>query len=134
MDKLRAIRQIAHDRALSARAIDRMIGSEEFARLYSKCPEPDKIAAEQLTNSGDKDGLEAWMAARMSEFDIAALPIRELRQMGQKLGVCNYNRIPKALLISEIQNATQRRCQEIEQVDGHAPPPIDRCGVENGRH
>lgn len=117
MDNLRAIRQISHERLLSARVIDRIVGSDEFGKYYTKCSGPDKLAAEQLVDSSNKNSLESWMIARRKEFDFAALSIQQLRQLGQQLGVRNYNRLPKAPLLLEIENATLRNRQESESID-----------------
>lgn len=106
------IRQASHEKLLSVRVIDRIVGSDEFGEYYSQCSGPDKKAAEQLIISGDKSGLEAWMASRRGELNYAALSIRELRPIGHKLGVRYYNQLSKSELLMGIENATKRLREE----------------------
>lgn len=122
---LENIRQQAHERFLSARAIDRIVNSEDFARYLAKSTEADQLAAVQIVSSGNKEELETWMYARRKEFDYAALSIHELRQLASQLWVRNYGRLPKANLILEIESAQSRISEEVEQVHEKTPaePP-----------
>lgn len=126
-DKLRAIRQAAHERVLSARTIERIVESKEFEDYLRRSLSSGRLAAEQLITSGNKDGLDAWMAACRNEFDFAALSIRELRQLGAKLGIPNFNRMSKAQLLSEIENATQDDRKASHPIDPKPQATTDRC-------
>lgn len=130
MEKLRAIRQDARDRVLAARAIQRVVDTEDFANYYEKSSGRETV--EQLIISGNKDGLDAWMAACRNEFDFAALSIRELRQLGSKLRVRNYNRIPKTELLREIHNAKEADREEAGSIDCEALSESPGCGSPGG--
>jgi hypothetical protein len=86
------------------------VDSEEFAGTYAAAGDEDRAAAAALVLSGDRVGVEDWLRDRRSK-DVSALSVKELRALAQGLGVRFYNQLPKALLLSEIANASKRPCE-----------------------
>ena len=107
---IRTLRRESRDRANHARAVYRVVAGEAFEDAYLAAGD-DAVAA--MVASGDKDGLERWLHARTAGDGFGALTLRELRGVGQKLGVPSYNHLPKASLLSEIVNASQRVHQKV---------------------
>jgi hypothetical protein len=104
---VRTLRRESRDRANLARAVSRLVASEAFAEAFDRDGD-DAEAVTAMVRSLDKEGLECWMRRRVVGREVGALSLRELRAVGQKLGVRSYNRLPKASLLSEIVNATER--------------------------
>ncbi len=126
MERLGSIRQACHARMLSARTINRIVESDDFRDYFLKSSELVQTTAEQFILNGDKDGLESWMHDRRNEFDNAALSIKELRRIAQQLGVKGYNALPKALLLTGIEDVKKkRRCENVGEIDDKDDPQFE---------
>lgn len=110
------LRRASHDLACRARAVSRLVWSDEFAAAYARASDDGRAAAARLIRSSDRAGLDAWVSrqrgAGTGGADPGTLTLRELRALGQRLGVRRYNQLPKAQLLSEIAHATKRRGTE----------------------
>lgn len=110
MNPLQTLRSGHRNKICEARSIDRTINSDEFATAFEKADDLSREAVSGIVRNGNKAALEDWLrVARQTSH--AEMSLRELRVVGQQLGVRHYNRLPKALLLSEIQNATKRHHQ-----------------------
>lgn len=98
---IKDLRNELHNKACMIRSIDRIVNSVEFATAYEIAKLDDRVMVATMIRSGNKDGIEFWLR-KERENDDGARPIRELRVIAQQLGIRFYNRLPKALLLSEI--------------------------------
>lgn len=101
---VRTLRRESRDRANLARAAYRLVASEAFEEAYAAADDAQAATLVLLVQANDKEGIECRLKARRDD-EVGALSLRELRTLGQKLGVRSYNRLPKASLLSEIVNA-----------------------------
>lgn len=103
---VRTLRRESRDQANHARATYRLITSEAFEDAYETASDDAAERVIAMVRSNDKEGVERWLKRTKDGVEVGALSLRELRSLGQKLGVRSYNRLPKASLLSEIVNAT----------------------------
>jgi hypothetical protein len=102
------------DRVLNLRAIERLVTLNCFQTAWGKASEVEKDFAEHLIDQGDKDGLKTWARRQTKEVDYGSMNLQELRSVGRQFAIRNYNRLTKAILLSEIeQHATIRSHKEI---------------------
>ena len=101
---VRTLRRESRDRANRARATSRLVSGEAFEEAYAAASDADADALVLLLQADDRDGIEQWLKSRQAN-EVGAMTLRELRTLGQKLGVRSYNHLPKASLLSEIVNA-----------------------------
>lgn len=111
----RDLRRDARDRVCRARAVARVVESPAFEEAWERAAGEARARAALLVRSLDKDGLDAWIAGTRPEGDLGALTLRQLRIKGQRLGIRGYHILPKAILLSEIANATKRLGQAAPQ-------------------
>ena len=120
----RDLRLESHDTACRARATAHAVGTEAFQAAYESAPPEARAAAALLARRLDHRGLWDWLRRHRRAPDPATMTVRELRRLGQQLGVPRYNQLPKALLLSEIVHAQKRRreaAQEAPRRDAAEP-------------
>lgn len=100
------LRREAHDRVCRARAVARLVDSDDFTIAYTRAVSSDRAIASDLIRELNKDGLHDWIVAMLPAKDNSGKTLRELRIVGQRLGIRNYHMLPKAILLSEIAHAT----------------------------
>ena len=110
------LRRISHDLACRSRAVDRLVSSDDFDDAYSPADTDARLAAAELIRSSDRDGLEDWLRLHRPVRGHEDMTLRELRAVGQQLGIRSYNHLPKAILLSEIVHATKRPGAEAPQI------------------
>ncbi len=93
-----------HSQVCTVRSMLRLSETEGFRKAFDAANEAGKDVALKLINDGDKDGLCQWIKVQLhTQKAVECLSIRELRQLGQQLGVRHYNVLPKGRLIHEIK-------------------------------
>jgi hypothetical protein len=121
----RDLRLESHDTHCRARATAHVVATEAFQDAYAAAPPEARAVAALLVRRLDHPGLWDWLRRRHRRApDPAAMTARELRRLGQRLGVPRYNQLPKALLLSEIVHAQKRRreaAQEAPRRDAAEP-------------
>jgi hypothetical protein len=79
----------------------RIVEGPRFREAYDNACTPCRNKAEDLAKINDQPGLERWIGEQL-KVDHAEKNIRQLREVGRRLGVPNYNRLSKGVLLSEI--------------------------------
>ena len=118
------LRGNAHNRACRSRSIARTVASEDFERAYNLASSGARIVIVAIVERLDKDALDQWILDQREPSDLSGWSLRELRAEGQRLGIRNYNNLPKALLISEIASATSQLAETPQLAGRHAAPFI----------
>lgn len=111
------LRNELHNRSLAMRAIDRIVSTMEFEETYKRATKEDRVAISNMILNANKEGVEFWVR-NQHQYEDGARNIRELRIIGQKLGIRLYNRLPKALLLSEIS-----KCRVVLTLSGNCEKP-----------
>ena len=104
---LTSLRVNAHNRSCRVRAVSRLVSTDEFEAAYLQADATGQDAVLELIKKENYEGVKTWVYNIRASQDIAAMTLRKLRLLGQKLGVKDYYRLPKVLLLSEITNATK---------------------------
>lgn len=79
----------------------RIIEGTRFREAYDQACTPCRNKAEELVKSDNQNGLDRWIGEQLKQVH-AEKNIRQLREVGRRLGVPNYNRLSKGILLSEI--------------------------------
>lgn len=118
------IRSKLHLRLCKIRAIYRVVFSLKFELAFNRADSENKSKVETMISNQDAEELENWLK-RQADRTIEELTMRELRSMGQRLGVKNYNNISKGLLIAEVRRLEYaRKNNTITSRDARISAPI----------
>lgn len=112
-----------HKRFLILRSIDRTIITPTFKTLFAKASESDKLKVQELINAIDGEGFESWIK-RQAQAEYSAMTVRDLRKLGQRLGIPYYNQITRPQLLSEITKHESAKESSNGRIDG---PGQDSC-------
>jgi Rho termination factor, N-terminal domain len=96
------IQHLMRSRLLAIRALERILTSDTFKNVFEATTEEQRDIVKQHINNGDKIAIEKWIA--MQEKSPEQMNVVQLRQLASKLGIANYNLLPKASLLSAIRN------------------------------
>lgn len=84
------------------RNTETLVGRKSFERLWNaSTPEKKKEVLDALNNY-DKNSIVGWMLDH-PDLDLGEMSSRTLKDIGRKIGVKNYSRLSKQLLIREIR-------------------------------
>ncbi len=97
-------RQEINDKLTIIRSIDRIVNSEKFDILYSHANEQDEQIIHNALKILDKDALLNWIKSKSRQINYNEVGIKELHSMARRMGIKNYTRLPKALLLFEINS------------------------------
>ncbi len=95
-------RQEVSNRLATFRAIDRIINSNKFDILYSHATISDEEEILTAIKNADREAILRWIKKKSRELDFNEINIKELYGIARRLGIPNYGRLPKALLLFEI--------------------------------
>lgn len=115
------------DRVNRQRAIERVIARPDFVEAYERACQSCRSHVETLIVGCDREGVVRWIREQVSR-EYGELSLRELRRIGQKLGVPRYNNLSKDLLLSEIVNRAEEKARGSENgpdPEHHQTPPGD---------
>ena len=98
---LMKLREEVHNRAMTFRTIENILLRPMFVRLWIDSTDAEKKTVEEIIKQGDRNRLNKWMENHPS-VDLGEKPFRNLRRIGQKLGIENYSRLDRAQLIAAI--------------------------------
>jgi len=93
--------ETVHNRQLKARAIDRLVETDEFEKLWTKSDEQKKKDGLWFIKNQSLEQLKDWMLTHPSR-DLSSLSHRELVTLAKQKGVKNYSRLLRAELIREL--------------------------------
>lgn len=94
---------IIHRKALSSRAIDKLIHSEEFTVYYIAASVDDKKFVLKIIDELDYERLVLWRnRKRVKDKEYCDMTLAELKNLGRYFGVINYSRKNKLQLIQEL--------------------------------
>jgi hypothetical protein len=96
------------ERLNKQRRVERAILRPDFVEAFGTACEPAKAKAEELVAACDSDGINRWVQEQ-TRPEYGTMTLRDLRKIGQELGVPYYNNLPKASLLSEIVSHEQAR-------------------------
>lgn len=97
-----AIREQNHNRILRLRNTETIICKPKFEWLWEESSQPQKALAKIHINNGDYEKLREWMKNHPA-IELGEKNIRQLREIGSRLHIVNYSRMPKDQLIGIIQ-------------------------------
>lgn len=100
------------DRVNRQRQIERIVARTDFVEAYERADEAYRSKVEALIVACDREGVVRWMREPKGHGERS---LRELRRMGQRLGVPRYNNLPKDQLLSEIARVRPKQ----EAVEEH---------------
>lgn len=109
MVTLDTLREEVHLKTLQLRKLERLVESQAFAKAYSiNNSDPLLHFAISDCNLGY---IEEWIKQTL-RFDISEMPLRDLRNVASRLGIANYTRYDKDLLLILIAQAHDRQLKE----------------------
>lgn len=118
MQEYESLKRNLHQRALSARSIERHVESTRFSEAFVRASDVSKKEAELLIREQNLDGLIRWTEIQTkSAQDFGFLPVRDLRALARRLRIRDYKYLPKASLLSEIAKKQPKDIPNGEQVD-----------------
>ena|ERR1700733_12718629 len=92
---------IVHEKLLALRNIETLVILRDFELVFDSASEDQKVKARKCVDEYDLRSLRDWYKQRRLEM-LGILSVRELRILGSQIGVPNYNKLTKPLLLSEI--------------------------------
>ena len=102
MMNLDAILEKWHQRILDLRAIEGIITTPMFSRLWDDSTDDQRRTVSRLILLAETDKLREWCKTHPS-IDLGEMNIRQLRTRARKAGVLNYSRKNKGELIISIK-------------------------------
>jgi len=96
------LREEVHNKVLLLRSLETTILQPKFERLWADSSKRQKDEVFEIIRAESKGRLNAWIRNHPS-IDLGEKSLRQLRDIGGRLGVKNYSRITKAELIKAIQ-------------------------------
>lgn len=82
----------------------------DFQEMYTVLSDDGKNKIEKLVNCGAHEALRSWYRYRLNS-DLGDKNIRELRSIASSLGIGDYTRLPKSVLLYEIIRAKNELTQ-----------------------
>ena len=95
-----------HQRALKARRIDELINTPRFRRKWEDLTEEEREKVAERIKDLDPSGISS---AFNDSLELGEKSIRQLRIYAAQLGVKNYTRMNKAVLLSGIRQYEKMR-------------------------
>ena len=108
MSMLNELAEEVAARVLLMRKLQRLVTSQKFLSVFEDLSSADKEEARAFILAGDVNGLNTFLIGK-AERALGTLPIAILRARASQLGVPYYQKLPKALLLSEIQKHEEAR-------------------------
>lgn len=96
--------ELAHNKYLLARRVERLITSDLFERISKKFTDKDKEKIKKCINDLDIKKLKEIVGEHDAR-EIGDLNSREIRYIAKRLHIPNYCREPKWRLLQEIQKS-----------------------------
>lgn len=130
----RSLSQVQCDlaaRVLAMRSIQRILTLVEFEEAYETATDEQRTQVNNCIDSVDRIGVERWLR-NQRDTELASQSVTVLRRRAQSLGVPYYNRLSKAVLLSEItkyenQGSTGRPGSAGRSTDGVALSYATHC-------
>ena len=97
------LREEVHNKVLLLRSLEATILQPKFERLWTDSSKRQKDEVFEIIKAESKRRLNAWIRNHPS-IDLGEKSLRQLRDIGCRLGVQNYSRLTKAELIKAIQD------------------------------
>lgn len=98
------IKKSLHSQVCSTRSILRLSQTLGFELAFNEASSEQKLILLALIQKSDQDGVLKWVKQQLRDKRvIEEFSMQELRKIGQKLGVKDYNILPKSLLLPEIK-------------------------------
>jgi len=98
------------DRVNRQRQMERLISRTDFVEAFERAAETARITVYGLVAACNREGVLRWVREQLTK-EYGECSLRELRRIGQRLGIPRYNNLPKELLLSEIVNAEARKAE-----------------------
>ena len=93
------LQKVINERILYLRSIERILHSDKFNSAFEKSNSEEKSKLLLAIQNNDKESILLWIKNILDDRNIF-----ELRQLGKKFGIKNFNKLPKGILIEEIRN------------------------------
>lgn len=114
------VKAVLHTRLLRTRSIIRIVESSQFERAYDGAVDEQRGVAQGIINNLDLKGLKQWLQRRLGEIvAVEEMSMRELRKLGQRLGVKQYYTLPRESLITALK---QREDDGVRKADSSITP------------
>lgn len=94
--------ELAHNKLLLARRLERLVSSPLFERVSKKFTEKEKEKVKEHIDKLDPTALRE-LIRKHDGRELGDLSLRELRIIAKRLHIKNYCRSPQWLLINEVQ-------------------------------
>lgn len=101
MRDYKSVAETVHTRLLALRNVETLVTLRDFRDVFGHTDEAGRQRVINLIDGFDADGLRQWYKTERLK-QLSGLGVRELRQVASQVGVANYNKLPKSLLLSEI--------------------------------
>jgi hypothetical protein len=97
---LQEVYKDVHNKLLNLRRVEHFINTQYFKVFFKSASLTEQIEAKKYIDSFDLDGLKKLIDGSM---DLAELGIRRLRNLGKMLGIIEWYKLPKSLLLIELE-------------------------------
>ena len=99
--ELKSIRMDLHSQMLTTRALYRCVLTSQFEEAFANTNDLGREELKKILDSGNQLSLQRWIEMYR---DTSCNTMRELRLLGQRLGVTGFQYLSKSSLLSAIRN------------------------------
>lgn len=104
LDRLMALRVRAHNIALEARNLSRIVDSEPFEKAWFAATEEQRLELEGYLANMDKMRVDGWIKRVLAGSDLALKPLKEIHEIAKAIGIPYYKTKSKEELIKEMKS------------------------------
>lgn len=106
---LRAIRDSFHSQFLNCRNVNNLIHSDDFELAYQRATSKARNEIKKAIDRQDKVVIKNFISEQLANITpFHELTLRNLRIIGQNIGIKEYWKKDKLTLLEEIENVVQR--------------------------
>jgi len=95
-----------HFRCLKFRAIDLLLLKDNFVNIWAKAPIKEQKKLGKLIDDFNKEGVREWLKKNDVKSTLIELPMSELRRRAKLIGLPNYCRMTKEILVLHLRKET----------------------------
>ena len=106
------IQMKVRNKYLKYRSINRLVIQPYFKEAWKI---GNKELAIEFIEKGEKDKLDQWVKNTLKDNSFEAWNMKDLRLLGSKLGVKNYNYLLKLELLSSIKNKMELKNERLRR-------------------
>jgi hypothetical protein len=126
---LTTVAERLHNRVLNLRKMEHIVQGSLFERLYNDSDEDELKEVHEILAGDDHLKLRSWIENHKT-IELDEQSIRSLRNTARRMGIQNWSRQTKPVLIANIQ-AAEKRYEEIGDVEMYGIRSEDDCRLPN---